>query len=255
MGQREMRGEGGEVNVAAGTVAVRVIDQKSAAWVVDDVVVGIVSAGADMELAGRQDAAVTDPSKDRLVEQDLVDMDGEVRDTVEIEARAEIGAENELVLAAAAGQRTNTGSAIERIIPGSANQAVVARATEQVVGPAAAGEAVVAAFTEDVAGGPAGSGEDIIAGIKEDIADDLAVVDYDVWIDRAGARVNAADQRAVIIQGDLAGGYGDRKMVAAKRAARGIVDGGRQPVAGEHPDCVTVGRDLAKIVDDAAVYI
>ena len=51
MGQREMRGEGGEVHGAAGMVAVGVVDQEAVARVVDDVVIGIMCVGALVELA------------------------------------------------------------------------------------------------------------------------------------------------------------------------------------------------------------
>src|SRR5690349_1029203 len=99
-----MRRKGSEVDGATRMVAVGVVDQEAVVRVVDDMVVGIVRSSADMEEAGRQDARVTDPLEDGPIEDNLVDVHGEVGDTVEIGAGAEVRLEDELVLAGAAGQ-------------------------------------------------------------------------------------------------------------------------------------------------------
>jgi hypothetical protein len=132
----------------------------------------------------------------------------------------------------------------ERVLAQPANQCVVVGTTLQ---------HVVAVFAEHAAGGAAGAVESIVAGAEMHRAHDLAMVTTTSFFVGSYA-IDAADQLAVIVQGNMPVTYGvDCSVGSLDRAAGGVVDDRRQTGADVDLYAKMIGADQAGIVDGPAI--
>ena len=128
------------VVLAAATVTV--VEEGAGLVVVDDPVVGVVGAVADVEILGLQVAGAADPLEDFVVEPNLVLADGEVGDLVEA-SPPDLSVEDEGVLAGPAGQDVLAVEAGEPVGALAALDDVVARVTNDLILSAAARNEIV----------------------------------------------------------------------------------------------------------------
>ncbi len=99
VGERQALGQRGELDSAARSIAVRVIDQCARCGIVDDAIVGIVCGRAIEELGRRERARARDLCEDRVLDLDGVGRDVKVDDGVLVARGVERRVEDEDVVA------------------------------------------------------------------------------------------------------------------------------------------------------------
>src|SRR6185436_8377902 len=95
----EVRSHGREVDLCGAALAVDIEEEEAGVLVVDDAVALIGCAGADMESRCEECADAGDGGEVASVEDDLVDVCGEVSDLVDVDLVVEVAVEKEPIAA------------------------------------------------------------------------------------------------------------------------------------------------------------